>query len=116
MRSSTAPACLGLLSGNPVHSQPLGGSNSSSQVGDQDSRKRIAIPLRAGVLIGGPDTVASHVRQVHLACPPPCPRQATCPTRAWPGPRMLPFGHRAGGRVIHSPSVVCTRSPNTVTR
>ena len=28
------------------------------------------------VFIGGPYTVASHVRQVQVVCPPPCPRHS----------------------------------------
>jgi hypothetical protein len=67
-------------------------------------------------LIGGPYSVCSHVRQVQVVCPPPCPRQASWPTRTWLGPRGCPFGHRAGGWVIHVPAVVCTSSPNTVKR
>jgi hypothetical protein len=67
------------------------------------------------VLSGGPYTTASQFRQRQLMCPPPpCPRQATCPTRTWPGPSGCPIGHRDGGRVIHRPSVVCTRSPSTI--
>jgi hypothetical protein len=51
-QSPTAPVCLGLPSGNPVHSQPVGGSNLTSQVGDQDIHKRIAIGLRAWEFLG----------------------------------------------------------------
>jgi len=58
------------------------------------------------VFIGGPYTVSSHVRHVHVVCPPPCPRQAWWPTRTWFGPRRCPFEQRLGGRVIHLPSVV----------
>jgi len=51
------------------------------------------------VLSGGPYTVSSHVRHVHVVCPPPCPRQAWWPTRTWFGPSVCPFGHRVGGCV-----------------
>ena len=40
---------------------------------------------------------ASQVRQCQVVCPPPpWPRQATCPTRTWLGPRGCPLGHRLG--------------------
>jgi len=61
------------------------------------------------VFSGGPYTTASQVRQCQLVWPPaPWPRQATCPTRTWFGPRGWPLRHRRGGRVIHFPAVVCT--------
>jgi len=49
------------------------------------------------VFNGGPYTTASQVRQCQLVCPPPpCPRQATCPTRTWSrAKRVTGFPHDA---------------------
>jgi hypothetical protein len=66
------------------------------------------------VLSGGPYTVVSHWRHVHLVCPPP-----------WPEAGLVTDEHRAGGEAvtvrvsrrwvgIHFPLVVCTSSPSTL--
>ena len=51
--------------------------------------RTVAGPSNAAqcALSGGPYTVWSHCRHVQVVCPPPpCPRQATCPTRTWLAP------------------------------
>jgi hypothetical protein len=83
------------------------------------------------VLSGGPYTVASQVRQCQLVCPPPpCPRQATCPTRTWLGPSAWPFEHpninadntlgppprRVTGRAVTEVSAEVGRFSRTSTR
>ena len=65
---------------------------------------------RRWVLSGGPYTVArmsAGPRGVAAAVP----EAGLCPTRTCFGPKVCPFGQRAGGRVIHFPAVVCTNSP-----
>ena len=65
------------------------------------------------VSIGGPYTVWSHARHVHVVWPPACPRHAWWPTRTWFGRRKWPLGHRLGGWVIHFPLMVRFSSPST---
>jgi len=48
---------------------------------------------------------------IQVVCPPPWPRQAWCPTRAWFGPSRWPFGQCCGARTIHAPAVERTNPP-----
>lgn len=67
-------------------------------------------------LSGGPYIVPSHMRHVHVVCPPTVPETGLIPDKRLIRAETVPVRHRVGGWMIHFPAVVFTSSPNTIGR
>jgi len=82
-------SCLSGIGQNALRNAPLSlGAGGRPHRGPDCPQLRLLVEVRtvAGpssvvqcVFSGGPYTTASQVRQCQLVCPPPWPRQATCP-------------------------------------
>jgi hypothetical protein len=84
--------------------------HASSGVTGRDPHSRWPFQRRAVGVERRPYTVASHARHVHVVCPPPWPRQATCPTRLDSGQSRLETSNQGPTKLASSAELAAKSS------